>query len=100
MNKPALSVTELLERAEYEIETASGRTARVCRDERGDFWVVDDAERVTSLYDFADACQHAARELSALERGESFRRIGAWTKDAFARVVKGLQRPRTKAAHA
>lgn len=100
MNKPAISVTTLLERAEYEIETASGRTAWVCRDERGDFWVVDGAERVVSLYDFADACQVAAREVCALERGESFRRIAAGAKNAFARLAGVLQRAGAKTAHA
>jgi hypothetical protein len=100
MNKPDISVTALLERAEYEIETANGRTAWVCRDERGDFWVVDGAERVVSLYDFADQCHVVAREFCARERAEALRRIAAGMKEAFARVVKGLQRPGAKTAHA
>ena len=101
MNKPgSISVTALLERVEYEIETANGRTARVCRDERGDIWVVDDAERVVSLYDFADECHHAARELCAIGRGESFRRITASMKEGFARVAKAFQRPVPKTAQA
>lgn len=100
MNKPGISVTTLLERVEYEIETANGRTARVCRDERGDIWVVDDAERVVSLYDFADECHHAARAFCAIGRGESFRGIATSMKEAFVRITKGLQRPGAKAAPA
>jgi alkylation response protein AidB-like acyl-CoA dehydrogenase len=100
MNKPAISVTTLLERAEYEIETANGRTARVCRDERGDFWVVDGAERVVSLYDFADECQVAARMIRSQEVRAAGRGIATGVKEAFARIAKGLQRPGAKAAHA
>lgn|SRR5512134_79916 len=102
MNKPTTSVTTLLERAEYEIETASGRTAWVCRDERGDFWVVDGAERVVSLYDFADQCQVAARMVCGQERAAAARRMATSLKGAFARIVKGLQRqrPGAKPAHA
>jgi hypothetical protein len=100
MNKPAISVTTLLERAEYEIETANGRTAWLCRDERGDFWVVDGAERVVSLYDFADECQIAARTIRSHEVRAAARGIAASLKEAVARVAKGLQRPGAKAAHA
>ena len=100
MNKPAISVTRLLERAEYEIETASGRTAWVCRDERGDFWVVDGAERVVSVYDFADECRIAGRMAYRRERAAVARAIATSMKEAFTRVVKGLQRPGAKPARA
>jgi hypothetical protein len=100
MNKPAISVTALLERAEYEIGTANGRAAWVCRDERGDFWVVDSAERIVSLYDFADECQIAARAIRAHEVVAAARGIAGAVKEAFARIAKGLQRPGAKAAHA
>ena len=100
MNQPAISVTALLERAEYEIETVNGRTARVCRDERGDFWVVDGSERIVSLYDFAGECRIAARTIRNREVRAATRGIATGVKNAFARVVKSLQRPRAKAAHA
>jgi hypothetical protein len=100
MNKPGISVSKLLEQAEYEIETAHGGTAWVCRDEHGDFWVVDGAERAVSLHDFADRCQVAARESAALGRAESVGRIAAWTKETFARIVKRLQGTGAKTAHA
>jgi alkylation response protein AidB-like acyl-CoA dehydrogenase len=100
MNRPAKPVTQLLERAEYEIETANGRTARVCRDERGDFWVVDGAERVVSLYDFADECQVAARMVCGQDRAAATRGIATSLREAFARAVKALQRPGAKPARA
>jgi len=100
MNKPAISVTTLLERAEYEIETASGSTARVYRDERGDFWVVDGAERVMPLGDFAYECRIAARARFAQERVAVARAIATSMKDALARVVKALRRSGAKPAHA
>jgi len=100
MNKPATSVTALLERAEYEIETASGRAAWVCRDARGDFWVVDGAERVVSLYDFADECQIAGRMAYRQERAAVARAIATSLKEVVARFAKVLQRPGAKAAHA
>ena len=44
MNKPGTSVTALLERLESEFETADGRTARLCRDARGNYWVIEGAQ--------------------------------------------------------
>jgi hypothetical protein len=93
-------VTALLERAEYEIETASGRAAWVCRDERGDFWVVDGAERVVSVYDFADECQLAGRIAYRRERAAAAHAIATGLKEAITRFVKALRRPAAKAAHA
>ena len=100
MNKPTITLTKLLERVESEIETANGRTFRLCRDPNGNYWVVDGAERVMPLSTFAAECNIAAREFCAQARAESFRRIAASTKKAFARLVNGLQRPGAKTAHA
>ena len=100
MNKPTITLTKLLERVESEIETANGRTFRLCRDPNGNYWVVDGAERVVSLSDFAAECNIAAREFCAQARAEMFRRVVARAKEAFTRVVKGLQRPGAKTAQA
>jgi hypothetical protein len=100
MNKPSVSLTTLLERIESEIETADGRTVRLCRDASGNYWVVDGAERVVSLREFAGECRVAAREFAAREHAETFRRVATSMKQAFARVVKALQRPGAKTAHA
>jgi hypothetical protein len=100
MNKPDISVTALLERIESESQIADGRTVRLCRDAGGNYWVVDGAERVVSLREFAGECRIAAREFAARERAEALRRIATSMKEAFARVVKGLRRPGAKAAHA
>jgi hypothetical protein len=100
MNKPDTSLTTLLERIESEAQIADGRTVRLCRDASGNYWVVDGAERVVSLREFAGECRIAAREFAARERAETFRRLATSMKEAFARVVKGLQRPRAKTAHA
>jgi hypothetical protein len=100
MNKPDISLTTLLERIESEAQIADGRTVRLCRDASGNYWVVDGAERVVSLREFAGECRIAAREFCARERAEALRRIATSMKEAFARVVKRLQRPGAKAAHA
>ncbi len=100
MNEPGISVSKLLERTEYEIETANGRTARVCRDERGDFWVVDGAERVVSLFDFAGDCQVAAQALREAARGQMLQWIATGTRAAIARVAKAVQRAGAKPARA
>ena len=59
MNKPDISVTALLERIESEAQIADGRTVRLCRDASGNYWVVDGAERVVSLREFAGECRIA-----------------------------------------
>lgn len=100
MKKPGISVSKLLERTEYEIETANGRTARVCRDERGDFWVVDGAERVVLLFEFADQCQVAAPARAAVARGDVLRSMAAGTRAMFARVAKAVQLAHAKPARA
>ena len=100
MNKQSISVTTLLERIESEAQIADGRTLRLCRDASGNYWVVDGAERVVSLREFAGECRIAAREFCARERAEALRRIATGMKEAFARVAKRLQRPGAKAAHA
>jgi hypothetical protein len=100
MNKPRMSLTTLLERIESEIQTEDGRTVRLCRDASGNYWVVDGAERVVSLSEFAAESHIAAREFCARERAEALRRIATRMKEAFARVAKGLQRPGAKTARA
>ncbi len=100
MNKPSISLTTLLERLESEIETANGRTVRLCRDPHGNYWVIDGAERVVSLSEFAAECPSAAREFYAVKRAEALRRIAVATKEAFARVAKGLQWMGAKTARA
>src|SRR5262245_14679602 len=97
MNKPSISVTALLERLESEFETADGRTARLCRDAHGNYWVIDGAERVVSLRAFAGECKVAARRICAVEHAATMRGIAKWMKDASARVV---QRLGAKTAHA
>lgn len=99
MNKPTITLTKLLERVESEIETANGRTFRLCRDPNGNYWVVDGTERVVSLSTFAAECNVAVREFCAQARAEAFRQIVAGVREAFARIVKGV-RPAAKTAHA
>src|SRR5262245_14524178 len=99
MNNSAFTVTKLLERVESESQIADGRTVRLCRDPNGSYWVVDDAERVVPLNQFAAECRSAARHFAAMERGEFLRRIAGWTKSAVARVAKVL-RAGAKPAHA
>jgi hypothetical protein len=100
MNKPGISVTALLERLESEFEIADGRTVRLCGDTRGNYWVIDGAERVVSLKEFVDECRFAAHEIRALERAEAMRKIATWMKDALTRVAKRLLRVGVKTAHA
>ena len=70
MNKPDISLTTLLERIESEAQIADGRTVRLCRDESGNYWVVDGAERVVSLREFAARVPHrGARVLRPGTRG-------------------------------
>ncbi len=99
MTTPSLSLTTLLERMESETETADGRTVRLCRDTNGNYWVVDSAERVVTLNEFAAECRSAAREFCARERAIEFRRLVMSVKQAVARAVAAL-RPGTPTAHA
>ena len=98
MNKQSISLATLLERIESELETANG-TVRLCRDVNGSYWVVDGAERVMSLREFAGQCNIAAREFCAQQRAETFRRFVASAREALARIAKGL-RPAAKTARA
>ena len=100
MNQPTTSLAMLLKQVESEIETANGRTVRLCRDPNGNYWVVEGAERVMPLSTFAAECNVAAREFCAQARAESFRRLAARAKEALARIVKGLQKPGAKTANA
>ena len=63
MNKQSNSVQALLARLESEIEIADGRSARLCRDQIGNYWIVDESERVMSLHEFAGVCRSSARVL-------------------------------------
>jgi hypothetical protein len=100
MNKLDNSLSALLERFEYEAETADGRTVRVCRDSAGDFWVVDGSERIVSLHDYAAECHSAAWMVGARGRAETVSRIAARTKEALARVANSLQRLGARVARA
>ena len=100
MNKPNISVSALLERIESEAQIADGRTVQLCRDPNGNYWVVDGAERVLPLRQFAAECRAAGGEFAARERAEALRRIARRAKEAFARLAKGPQRTGTKPAHA
>ena len=82
MNKPTTTLAMLLEQVESEITTANGRTVRLCRDPRGNYWVVDDAERVMSLSAFVAECNDAAREFAAQARAEAFRQFVAGAREA------------------
>jgi len=100
MNRQSISLATLLERIESEIETANGRTVRLCRDPQGGYWVIEDAERVMSLSEFAGQCKLEAREFCAQARAELFRRSIARAKEALVRMVKAVQKPGAKTAHA
>jgi hypothetical protein len=93
------SVQALLERLESEINTADGRTVQVCRDANGNYWVVDGAERIVSLSEFASDCGCAARQLCERERAEMFRQLVASVKQAVARAAT-MFRPGTRTVHA
>jgi hypothetical protein len=99
MNDQTMSVQSLLTRLESEIETADGRTVQVCRDAKGNYWVVDGAERIVSLSEFASDCGSKARQLCERERGKMFRQIAGSVKQAVARAAMAL-RPGTPAVHA
>src|SRR5262245_34026271 len=99
MNKPTTSLSMLLKQVESEIETANGRTVRLCRDPHGGYWIVEGAERVMSVSEFAGQCKVEAREFCAQARAEAFRGFVAGARDAMARVAKSL-RPAPKIARA
>jgi hypothetical protein len=100
MTKPMNSLTTLLERIEGELQTADGRTVRVCRDPSGNYWVVDDAERVVPLNVFAAECSLAAREYCARARAEEMERLANLAKDAISRVLTNLRRIAAQTAQA
>lgn len=100
MNKPDTSLSALLERLESEWETADGRTVRVCRDASGGHWVIDDAERIVSLAEFADEYHARSRSLIARERAAAMREIVNGVKTAFARLVSRLQQAGASTARA
>jgi hypothetical protein len=93
-----MSAQALLERLESELQTADGRTVKVCRDANGNFWMVDDAERVVSLSEFASDIAPQARRLCERERTQAMREIAASVKRAVARVMETF-RPTPKPAH-
>jgi hypothetical protein len=91
MNTPAISLTTLLERMESQIETADGRTVRLCRDLGGGYWVVDGAERVVSLNAFAAECRSVGRQFCARERRKAIGRLVVSVKQAFARAATAFR---------
>lgn len=93
------SITALIERLESEFQTADGRTLRVCRDANGNFWAIDDAERVMSLSEFASDVAPHARQLCERERAQAMRELVTSVKQAVVRAVQAL-RPRPEPAHA
>jgi hypothetical protein len=93
------SVQALLERIESELQTADGRNAKVCRDANGNFWVVDAAERVVPLNEFASDCASMARQSCERERAQAMREIVTGAKHAFGRAVRLFQ-PSAKPVHA
>lgn len=94
------SIAALLERFESELQTADGRTVKVCRDERGNFWTIDDAERVVPLSEFASDCGPAARQLCERERAQAMREVAVWVKQAVRHAVRALRWGRVQPAHA
>jgi hypothetical protein len=92
-------ISALIESLESEFQTADGRTIKVCRDASGNFWAVDDAERVMSLSEFASDLAPQARRLCERERAQAMRELVASVKQAVVLAVQAL-RPRSKPAHA
>lgn len=88
MTQPVISLATLLERIEGELQTADGRTARVCRDPHGYYWVVDRTERVMPLREFAAECGLAARAYCAQARAEEMRRLASRAKEMIVRLVR------------
>jgi hypothetical protein len=89
MTKPT-SIESLLKRLESEMHTADGRTARVCRDENGNYWVIDDAERIVSLSEFGSDRSVSARHLCERERAQAMRELGAAMKRGIGRIVRAF----------
>jgi hypothetical protein len=100
MNKPDTSLSALLERLESEWETADGRTLRLCRDASGGHWVIDDAERIVPLADFADEYHARSHAVVARERAAAMREIATRVKATFARLVSRLQQMGARTARA
>ena len=90
MNMPSISLSELLERIVSEGETADGRTVRLCRDPNGGYWVVDRAERIVPLREFAMQPTITAREFRAVARAETVGRIAERTREALARIAQAV----------
>ncbi len=91
--------SELLQHVESQLQTADGRTVNVCRDACGNFWVVDAAERVVALSEFASQCAGVARQSCERERAQAMREMAASGTQVFARLVHAF-RPAPKPAHA
>jgi len=89
MTKPT-SIESLLQRLESEMQTGDGRMARVCRDESGNYWVIDEAERIASLSEFGSDCSVSARQLCERERAQAMRELGAAMKRGIGRIVRAF----------
>jgi hypothetical protein len=92
-------IAALIERFDSELQTADGRTIKVCRDANGNFWVIDDAERVMSLNEFASDLAPQARQLCERERAQAMRELVTSVRRAVVRAVRAL-RPHPQPAHA
>ena len=101
MNKPSISLATLLERVESEIETANGRTVRLCRDPNGNYWVVDGAERVMSLQRHSPReCNVAAREFCAQATRGDVPPVRGQCEGSVRAHREGSAEPGAKTAHA
>jgi hypothetical protein len=96
----ATSLEDLLERVESEYETADGRLVRICRDARGDCWVIDRAERIVSLAEFGTAYDFRARAICDRERVAVLRAIVGWAKAVTGRIAGTLPHAAVRAARA
>jgi hypothetical protein len=100
MNKPDNSLSTLLEQLESEWEAADGRTMRLCRDARGRYWVIDEAERVVPLAEFADDYHARSRSVVARERAVALREIASGAKAMLKRLMSRLQSAGARTARA
>jgi hypothetical protein len=100
MNKPDTSLNALLERLESKWEIADGRTVRLCRDAHGGYWVIDDAERIVPLAEFADDYHTRSHAVVARERAAAMREIANGVKAVFVRLNSRLRQAGMRTARA
>lgn len=100
MKPPTISLAALLERIEGELHVPDGRTIRVCRDASGKYWVVDRAERVVPLREFAARSGAAAQTYLDRARAENLLRLASVITEAFAHASERLRRIGARVVHA